>query len=140
MAESAILAPDIYVNASVALGSPPEHVVRRFLGGDTKSKTTDWVLSRVDAMLRNLPQFKPEAVDKQMELIRGLVTIVETEGDHDPDAWEAALVDAAKAAGVKRIITDHPDLADKDPVDGIEFVSSDAWLVEQTTPPPPPGG
>ena len=26
----------------------------------------------------------------------------------------------------------------KDEVDGIEFMSSDAWLIEQTTPPPPP--
>ena len=36
-----ILAPDVYVNASVALGSAPEKVAQRFLGGDRhNSKTT----------------------------------------------------------------------------------------------------
>ena len=51
-----ILAPDVYVNASVALGSPPEHVVRRVLGHSEKHKTTEWVLARVEAMLHSLPE------------------------------------------------------------------------------------
>jgi hypothetical protein len=35
-------------------------------------------------------------------------------------------------------MTDHPDLADKTEVDGIQFLSTEAWLLEATTPPPPP--
>ena len=48
------------------------------------------------------------------------------------------LIGAIVAGFFGRVITDHPDLADKDEVEGIEFMSSDAWLIEQTTPPPPP--
>jgi hypothetical protein len=50
------------------------------------------------------------------------------------------LVASARAAGYKRVVTDHPDLADKVEEDGIEFLSSEAWLFEQTLPPPPPPG
>lgn len=134
-----ILAPDVYVNASVALGSPPEHVVRRVLGHSQKHKTTEWVLARVEAMLHALPAFKEDAVNAQMKTIRGLVEVVEAD-EAGPDEWEKALVAAAKAAGVDRVVTDHPDLADKDEAEGILFISSDAYMVELTTPPPPPGG
>jgi hypothetical protein len=65
------------------------------------------------------------------------VDVVEPE-DHAGDDWGAALVAAARAANVTRVITDHPDLADKDEIDGVEFLSSDAWMIEQTIPPPPP--
>jgi len=133
-----ILAPDVYVNASVALGSPPEHVVRRVLGHSQKHKTTEWVLTRVEAMLHVLPAFKEDAVKAQMKTIRELVEIVEAD-EAGPDEWEKALVAAAKAAGVDRVVTDHPDLADKDEAEGIFFISSDAYMVELTTPPPPPG-
>ncbi len=135
-----LLGPDVFVNASVALGSPPEQVVKRVLGkpGTAKPRTTEWVLDRIEAMLSNIPAFKADAVGAQMKLIRELVEISALDRKLDPDAWEAGLVASAKAAKAKRVITDHPDLADKTEVDGIEFLSSDAWLVEQTTPPPPP--
>lgn len=136
-----ILAPDVYVNASVALGSPPEQVVRRVLGQHKgESKSTEWILSRVKQMLRALPAFKGDAVDTQLALIRGLLQIVNTDAEFAPDAWEPALVAAAKAAGAKRIVTDHPDLLQKETSDGIEFVPTEAWLVEVTTPPPAPPG
>jgi len=133
-----LLGPDVFVNASVALGSPPEQVIKRVLGKPgAKHKTTEWVLGRVEAMLGAVPSFKKEAVGQQMSLIRNLVDVVKI--DKDPgEPWDKGLVASAKAAGYKRVITDHPDLADKTEVDGILFVSSDAWLVEQTTPPPPP--
>ena len=35
-----ILTPDVFVNASVALGSPPEQVIRRVLGPGKKTKTS----------------------------------------------------------------------------------------------------
>jgi len=136
---SIVLGPDVFVNASVALGSPPEQVVRRVLGGSAKAKTSKWVLSHVEGMLRSIPSFKVEAVEPQMSMITSLVQVVE-EGEFAPGDWVPALVALAKAAGVTRVVTDHPDLADQDPVEGVEFLSSDAWLVEQTTPPPPPGG
>jgi len=135
-----ILAPDVYVNASVSVGTPPEQVVQRVLGGAGKGgkpKTSAWVLARVEAMLNAVPAFKPEAVAIQMKTISGLVDQVKTADFGDND-WAKALAATAKAAGVKRVVTDHPDLADQDDVDGVEFMSSDAWLVEQTTPPPPP--
>lgn len=135
-----ILAPDVYVNASVSVGTPPEQVVQRVLGGAAKSgksKTSAWVLARVEAMLNAVPAFKPEAVALQMKTIGSLVETVKI-ADHKPEDWAKALAATAKAAGVKRVITDHPDLADQEDVDGVEFMSSDAWLVEQTTPPPPP--
>lgn len=134
-----LLGPDVFVNASVALGSPPEQVVKRVLGKPgTRHKTTEWVLGRVEAMLSAVPAFKKELVGQQMALIRNLVDVVKIDKEPAVDQWEKGLVASAKAAGYKRVITDHPDLADKTEVDGILFVSSDAWLVEQTTPPPPP--
>lgn len=139
MADDIILGPDVFVNASVALGSPPEHVVRRVLSPESKTKTTDWILTRIEAMLSSLDAFKPEAVALQMSTIKQFVDVVSEDAEHGPDAWVEALTAAAKAAGVKRVVTDHPDLADKTEVEGIEFLSSDAWLVELTTPPPPPG-
>jgi hypothetical protein len=140
MARQEILGPDIFVNASVALGSPPEHVVRRMLGlPGRKAKGTRWIVERVEAMLRAVPDFKAERVGPQMELIRGLVELIPDEAEFAPEAWEKALVSAAKAAGASRVITDHPDLLEKE-VDGVEFVSSEAWLLEKTTPPPPPVG
>ena len=135
-----ILAPDVYVNASVSVGTPPEQVVQRVLGGvakNGKSKTSAWVLARVEAMLNAVPAFKPEAVAAQMKTIGSLVEQVKI-AEHGADDWAKALAATAKAAGVTRVITDHPDLADQEEVDGVEFMSSDAWLVEQTTPPPPP--
>ena len=139
MAHKLLLGPDIIVNASVALGSPPDQVVKRvFAKPDPKAKTTDWVISRISGMLSSIPSFKPESLEPQMKLIAGLFDVTDLEEEFGPDAWVDALVASAKAVDVTRVITDHPDLADKDEVDGIEFMSSDAWLIEQTTPPPPP--
>ena len=132
-----VLGPDIFVNASVALGSPPEQVVRRAFGGTTKPKTSAWVMERVQSMLHALPEFKDDAVAEQMKTIRGLVEIVE-KGEHFIEDWDEALIALAKAAGVGRVLTDHPDLLASKNADGVEFVSSDRWLVEQITPPPPP--
>jgi len=132
-----VLAPDIFVNASVALGSPPEHAVRRAFGGPGKPKTSSWVMERVESMLRGIPEFKDVAVDQQMTTIRGLVDILPTEEFFIED-WDKALVALAKAAGVGRVLTDHPDLLASNVVSGVEFVSSDNWLGEQATPPPPP--
>ena len=132
-----VLAPDIYVNASVALGSAPERAVRRAFAGPSKPKTSAWVLERVKSMLHALPQFKDEAVHRQMEIICGLVDVVER-GEHFIEDWSEALVSLAQAAGVERVLTDHPDLLSSNTSSEIEFVSSDAWLLEQTTPPPPP--
>jgi hypothetical protein len=133
----AVLAPDIYVNASVALGSAPERVIRRVFAAPVKPKTSAWVLERVQSMLHALPEFKDDAVEQQMRTIRGLVQIVEN-GDHYIEDWREALVALAKAAGVGRVLTDHPDLLGSNEADGVVFVSSDRWLVEQATPPPPP--
>jgi hypothetical protein len=135
-----LLAPDVYVNASVAPKSPPDQVVQRILGnhkGD--SATTNWIMERVAAMLTQLPEFKPDAVDKQIELIKGFVKTVDADGEFGPDAWEGALKAAASAAGAKRVITDHPDLLEAEG-DDVEFISTEAWLIEQKMPPPPPGG
>ena len=132
-----VLAPDIYVNASVALGTAPEHASRRAFAGPAKPKTSGWVLERVESMLHAIPEFKTAAVDQQMSTIRGLVDVVE-QGDHFIEDWEPALVALAKKAGVTRVLTDHPDLLGSSESHGIEFVSSDSWLHEQTTPPPPP--
>jgi len=132
-----VLAPDIYVNASIALGSPPEHAVRRAFGGPGKPNTSAWVMERVESMLNALPEFKDDAVKAQMTTIRGLVDIVET-GEFFIEDWNDALVALAKAAGVARVLTDHPDLLAAKSVQGVEFVSSDDWLGEQVRPPPPP--
>ncbi len=88
-------------------------------------------------MLHALPDFKNEAVAQQMSTIRGLVDIVKTDKFFIED-WNEALVALAKAAGVSRVLTDHPDLLKTGPQQGVEFVSSDQWLVEQATPPPAP--
>lgn len=135
-----LLAPDVYVNASVAgTGLAPEQVVNRVLGNKSaKQRTTAWVLDRAEAMLEAHPSFKKEAVAPQMKLIRDLVEIVRLEKKYGADSWVDALVASAKAAGVKRVVTDHPDLADKTEVEGVEFLSTDAWMIEQQTPPPPP--
>jgi hypothetical protein len=132
-----VLAPDIYVNASVALGSPPDHAARRVLGGPSRAKASTWVLERIESMLHSLPEFKDEAVARQMTAIRGLVDVVET-SDFFIEDWDQALVALAKAAGVRRVLTDHPDLLASKSIQGVEFVSSHRWLGEQTTPPPPP--
>jgi 23S rRNA U2552 (ribose-2'-O)-methylase RlmE/FtsJ len=132
-----ILAPDIYVNASVALGSPPDQVARRVLAGKHGKKTSEWVLSRVRQMLKAVPNFKMEAVDEQLALIRGFVQIVPI-AEHPGDAWTQALVATAQAAGAHRVVTDHPDLLDLESADGVEFMSSEAWLLEAATPPPAP--
>ena len=132
------LAPDVYVNASVAgAGLAPEQVVNRVLGNkETRAKSSAWVLDRVEAMLSAHPNFKKESVATQMSTIRALVDVVDVSTDHAAEAWLDALVDAAKAAKLTRVVTDHPDLADQEPHDGIEFMSTDAWMIEQTTPPP----
>jgi hypothetical protein len=134
-----ILAPDVYVNASVAPGTPPDRVVQRVLGEHKgESQATDWVLARVESMLSSIPQFRHEAVRAQVDLVRSFVKVVPANGDFGPDAWEKALVASAKAAGVKRVITDHPDLLKAESASGVEFISCEAWLVEATLPPPLP--
>lgn len=134
-----LLAPDIYVNASVAMGTPPEAVVQRVLGKHKgESKTSEWILGRVHQMLAALPEFKEDAVDAQIELIRGLVQVVDVNDDFDATNWEAALVATAKQADVKRVLTDHPDLLEKKTAEGVEFVASEDWLKEVATPPPVP--
>lgn len=133
-----VLGPDIFVNASIALGSPPERAVRRAFAGPARPKTSTWVMERVESMLRALPEFKDDAVAQQMATIRGLVEVVETE-NFSVEQWNEALVALAQAAGVARVLTDHPDLLADKGMSGVEFVSSDDWLGEQVTPPPPPG-
>jgi hypothetical protein len=134
-----ILAPDIFVNASVALGSAPEQVARRVLAGRRGgNKTSEWILARVRQMLQAVPSFKEEAVDEQIALIRGLVQIVVLAEDHPPEAWADALLATARAAGATRIVTDHPDLLEMESASGVDFMSSEAWLVEAATPPPAP--
>ncbi len=132
-----VLAPDIYVNASVALGSPPEHAIRRAFGAPTKPKTSVWVMERVESMLHALPEFKDDAVAQQMATIRGLVDVVDTKEFFIED-WAEALESLAGAAGVGRVLTDHPDLLASKGTRGVEFVSSNRWLAEQAVPPPPP--
>lgn len=132
-----VLAPDVYVNASIALGTAPERVVRRVLGGPVKAKASTWVLERIESMLHALPEFKEEAVAQQMSTIRELVDVVD-DGEFFIEDWDRALVALARAAGVKRVLTDHPDLLAGSGAAGVEFVSSERWLEEQATPPPPP--
>ena len=133
-----LLAPDVYVNASVALGSPPDQVVQRVLGNKQhRSSATPWILDRVRAMLAAVPEFRQEAVDKQVALITQLVRVAEDGGNFDADNWGDALASAAKASQAKRVITDHPDLLEGEGGD-VEFISTEAWLVEQAMPPPPP--
>ncbi|MFW5920215.1 MAG: hypothetical protein ACOCUS_00140 [Polyangiales bacterium] len=132
-----ILAPDVYVNASVALKSPPEQVVQRVLAKHKgECGISKWILERAQQMLKAIPEFKDEAIKPQLQTIIDHTKLVDEDGQHDPNDWAAALVAAAKSAGVERVVTDHPDLLEKETVDGVEFLSCDAWLVEQTTPPP----
>ena len=135
-----LIGPDVFVNASVALGSPPEQLVKRVLGkpGAGKPKTTQWVLDRARGMLSSVPSFKADALEPQMNLITNLAELVKLDEAPAPGEWEKGLVASAKAVGCTRVVTDHPDLADKTESDGIEFLSTEAWLIEQTTPPPPP--
>jgi hypothetical protein len=134
-----ILAPDVYVNASVAPGTAPDLVVQRVLGlHKGESKASDWVLSRVEGILQAIPEFRHEAVRRQMELIRSFVQIVPGVNGYEPHAWEQAMVATAHAAGVQRVVTDHPDLLQKETSQGIEFISSETWLLEATMPPPMP--
>lgn len=135
-----LLAPDVYVNASVAgAGLAPAQVVDRVLGNTkARQKTSAWVMERVRAMLDAHPAFRKDSIEPQLKLIGDLVDLVEPPGAFEPDAWRDALVATAKAAGVERVVTDHPDLADQAEVDGVEFLSTDAWMIEQQTPPPPP--
>ncbi|MCS6797273.1 MAG: hypothetical protein NZ898_01870 [Myxococcota bacterium] len=134
-----VLGPDVLVNASVALGSPPERVVNRVLGQHRgESPTTEWILERMGAMLRRVESFRAEAVEQQVALVRSLTRVVADDRKLGPDAWVDALVSAARAGGVPRVVTDHPDLLERGEVGGIEFVSSEAWLLEQQMPPPPP--
>ena len=136
--EMVVLAPDIYVNASVALGSPPDQVARRVLGAPRYgNQTSAWVLARVEQMLKALPAFKADAVDAQLGLIRGLVRIVQVP-ELPAEAWSEALVATAQAAGARRVVTDHPDLLALECQSGVEFMSSEAWLLELATPPPAP--
>lgn len=138
MTQQVVLGPDIYVNASVALGSAPEQVARRVLREKASSTATEWILTRVRDMLGRVPGFKDDAVESQLELIRGLVHVVGDSHQYAPEAWKDALVAAAKTAGVRRVVTDHPDLLQLESADGVEFMSSEAWLLEAATPPPPP--
>ena len=138
MAKVDFLAPDIFVNASVALGSPPEHIARRVLVPGKRIPSSVWVLERVEAMLSSIPEFKPDAVAQQMSTIREFVDVVELSETYGAEQWREALVAAAKASKSDRVVTDHPDLLEVDEVDGVRFVSSDAWMVEATMPPPPP--
>ncbi len=134
-----ILAPDVYVNASVAPGTFPDRVVQRVLGKHKgESSATEWVLARIESILQTLPEFKPEAIAQQVKLIRSLVKVIPDSSSFPADAWEKALVGAAKASKATRVVTDHPDLLAKETSDGIEFVSSEAWLFEVTQPPPVP--
>jgi len=134
-----ILAPDVYVNASVAPGTAPDRVVQRVLGRHKgESQASPWVFARIESMLRAMPAFRPEAVDQQLGLIRSLVKELPGLDDFAPEAWDKALTATAKAAGVGRVITDHPDLLKIENRDGIDFISCEAWLLEATTPPPVP--
>lgn len=139
MSVDVIPAPDIFVNASVTQETAPDHAVRRLLSEPGKVKSTEWILSRVSAMLIASGQFVEEKVHEQVELIRSFVEVVPLDQDFEEDDWSGALSAAAGAAGVGRVMTDHPDLLAANESSEVDFVSSEAWLVEQTTPPPPPG-
>lgn len=135
-----ILAPDVYVNASVAPGSSPDRVVQRVLGQHRgESKATEWILARVAAMLAAVPAFKQDAIQGQVDLIRSFVRVIPGAEKLGPDAWKDALVASAKAAAVSRVVTDHPDLVGIESSDGVEFLSTEAWLLEAALPPPLPG-
>jgi len=134
-----ILAPDVFVNASVAPGSAPDQVIQRLFAKKAKTKTTPWILERVEAMLLRVPSFKKDAVKPQIQLIQRFVATVDGQKGLSPDAWESALVDSANVAAARRVITDHPDLLAKGTSGGVEFISTEEWLLEEALPPPPPG-
>jgi hypothetical protein len=135
-----ILAPDVYVNASVAPGTAPDLVVQRVLGQHRgESAATEWILARVAAILSALPAFKHDAVKGQVDLIRSFVKVVPGAEALGADAWTDALVASAKAANVTRVVTDHPDLLKVESAEGVDFLATEAWLLEVTTPPPVPG-
>jgi hypothetical protein len=138
MVPDVVLAPDVYVNASVALGSAPDQIVQRTLGRRGQTKTTEWVLARVRHMLGAVPEFKKDAVEQQMSLIRSLVDVVDVGEQFAPGEWERALIATAKKVNARRVITDHPDLLERETKDGVEFISTEAFLVELAMPPPPP--
>lgn len=134
-----LLAPDVYVNASVAPGSLPDRVVQRVLGKHKgECAATEWILGRIAAILTSLPEFKSEAVAGHVALIRSLVRVVPGASSFGAEAWKDALVAAARAGKVSRVVTDHPDLLAVDSAEGVDFISTENWLVEVTTPPPPP--
>ena len=134
-----VLAPDVFVNASVAPGEPPDRVAQRVLGKPThKVKTTKWILDRTKAMLLAHPGFKKDQIDAHVALITGLVDVLEVEGDFKPEEWAEALSACAKKAGLDRVVTDHPDLLEKGTHDGVEFLSTENLLVEFAVPPPTP--
>lgn len=133
------LAPDVYVNASVAPDTAPDRVVALATEqGGKRVPCSPWVLRQVHAMLQALPEFKPDALRPQLEAIRNMVDLIEDQGTPDAASWESSLVAAAKASGADRVVTDHPDLLAAGEVGGIEFLSTDAWLVEASMPPPVP--
>lgn len=134
-----VLGPDVFVNASVAPGSPPEQIAQRVLGNKKhKIHSSRWIMDRVEAMLSAHPAFKKDQIAAHMKLIGSLVTQVEPKGKFESGQWAEALAAAAKAAGLDRVVTDHPDLLDKGAHDGVDFVSAEALLVEFAVPPPPP--
>lgn len=134
-----VLAPDVYVNASVALGSPPERVVTRVLGnGKHHCVASEWVMDRIVAMLHAIPDFKKAAVGDHVKRIRDLVEVQSVKGKFGAEAWVEALSALAVAAGADRIVTDHPDLLASEQQGSAEFMSSEAWLLEQGMPPPVP--
>lgn len=132
-----VIAPDVLVNASIALGSAPQQVVDRLLSEPGAVVVSEWVLTRTAAMLKALPEFKEDAVAPHIARIRELVR-VEGDSDFTADAWKDALLAAAKAGNATQVLTDHPDLVALDPVDGVVFLATDAYLIEASIPPPPP--
>lgn len=134
-----ILAPDVFVNASVAPGTAADQVVQRVLGKHKgESQTSDWVMDRVSAILSSVPDFKAGAVQPQIELIGSLLGKRHKIAEFDAASWSEALVATATAAGAVRVVTDHPDLLEKEREGGIDFISTETWLLESTTPPPTP--
>jgi hypothetical protein len=133
-----VLGPDVFANASVAPGTDPDKVVQRTLGGKARQvSVTPWILDTIRFLLDKVPAFKHEALDKHIELIRSLVTVLDETEKHAPAAWGPALAAAARLAGTKTVVTDHPDLINKTEA-GIDFISTENFLVEVSLPPPPP--
>lgn len=134
-----VLGPDVFVNASVAPGTPPEQIAQRVLG-NAKHKITAsrWVLERVEAMLGAHPAFRKDHLAEHMKLIGSLVTQAELDGKFEIGQWAEALAATAKAAKLDRVITDHPDLLEKGSHDGVDFESTESLLLEFAVPPPPP--